>query len=160
MCEHACTIARPGHSEGMVGGLPCSIWVCRENFVEGLRRATQKCTKGRHPLGMSAADYDSSKTAKVESEKKHPKKIPNKDFLPPLPPSRLFVFAFFPAFSREKHAEHKEFQGLKAPKRGWIKAWDSWWNLCVWVSFRPWKKSRSNAKRHQHCKRSLWEPVS
>ena len=40
-------------------------------------------------------------------------------FCPLLPLSRLFVF--FVRFSKK-----------------WIQAWDSLWNPCVWVSFRPW----------------------
>ena len=44
---------------------------------------------------------------------------------PPLPPSKFFVFAFSYISKRTKQPEHKEFQGLKAPKTRWIQAGDS-----------------------------------
>ena len=56
---------------------------------------------------------------RIESEKT-PKEIQHTDFFfVPLSPLRNF-------FVSAKQAKHKEFQGLKAPKRRWIQAWNSW----------------------------------
>ena len=62
-----------------------------------------------------------------------------------LPSSKFLVFAFFPTFQREQNSLNtnrtawtQRISGLKAPKRRWSQAWDSWWNLSVWVSFWPW----------------------
>ena len=54
----------------------------------------------------------------IESEKRHPKKSNTKICFCPLPPlQKFFVFAFFIHCQEKKQPEHKEFQGLKDPKR-------------------------------------------
>ena len=54
------------------------------------------------------------------ANKKHPKKSNTKIFFRPphRPPSKIFVFAFFLYFKEKTQHEHKEFRGLKAPKKG------------------------------------------
>ena len=59
-------------------------------------------------------------------DQKTPKEIQHKDlFLPPSPPFKILCGAFS-YISKRNQPEHKEFQGLKAPKRRRIQAWDSW----------------------------------
>ena len=101
----------------------CSIWL---SF--SLRR-----------LSPDSRTSCSSWQTRTESGKKPKKSNTKICFLPPSPPFKILCVCVFPTFQREKQAEHKEFRGLKASKGRWIQAWDSWWNPCVWVSFRPWK---------------------
>ena len=62
-------------------------------------------------------------TTHRERNKKHPQKSNTKIFSLPLspPPLKIVCVCIFPAFQGENQKpEHKEFQGLKAPKRRWI----------------------------------------
>ena len=38
----------------------------------------------------------------------------------------LLCVCIFLHFKEKTQPEHKEFRGLKAPKKRWIQAWDSW----------------------------------
>ena len=57
-------------------------------------------------------------STKRECEKKHRNLTQRFVFCPPLHLSKFFVFVFFSTFQSENQPEHKEFQGLTAPKRG------------------------------------------
>ena len=75
----------------------------------------------------------------LERRKKHPKQSNTKtSFLPPSPFKILCVCVFF-CISKRKTARTQRISGLKAPKRRWIQAWDSWVKSLCLVSFRPWK---------------------
>ena len=87
----------------------------------------------------------------IQSEKT-PKEIQHKDLF--FSPFKILCVCVFPTFQREKQPEHKEFQGLKAPRRWWIQAWDSRWNLCLWVSFSALRKiiwTRGAPKKMKQC---------
>ena len=54
----------------------------------------------------------------IKSEKNTQRNLTQRFFsAPPSPPSEFFVFAFFLYFKEKTQHEHKEFRGLKAPKK-------------------------------------------
>ena len=73
----------------------------------------------------------------LESEKT-PKEIQHNDlFFAPLSPFKILCVCVFPSFQREKQPERKEFQELKAPKKGGFRHGILGEIFVFGVSFRP-----------------------
>ena len=74
----------------------------------------------------------------IHKERKKTQRNLTDILLPPLaPPSKFSVFAFFLHFKEKTQPEHKEFRGLKAPKKvdsgmGFLVK-----SLCLGVFFGP-----------------------
>ena len=64
-------------------------------------------------------NYQINSLGILKSEKNTQRNLTQRFFSPPpRPPSKFFVFAFFLHFKEKTQPEHKEFPGLKAPKKG------------------------------------------